>query len=127
MDSPHVPSKAGAMTLSCRISARNTQTAWASLCLSIVFALCLAVSASADTVSGRVYGPDAKPVVNATLAAKPANGDAVEFKTDGAGNYSVYLDPGRYTVNPVKDDTVQAVIDSFPQPVQQDRHLKKRK
>ncbi len=97
-----------------------------SLCLAMLFVLCLTASAIADTVSGRVYGPDAKPLVNATLAAKPAKGDAVEFKTDGAGNFSVYLDPGRYTVSPVKDGDGEAVIDSYPQPVQQDIHLKRK-
>ncbi len=92
----------------------------------MAFALCLTAIANADTVSGRVYGPDAKPVINATLTAKPAQGDAVEFKTDGAGNFSVYLDPGRYTVSPIKGGNSEAVIDSFPQPVQQDIHLKKK-
>ncbi|MBZ5565504.1 MAG: carboxypeptidase-like regulatory domain-containing protein [Acidobacteriia bacterium] len=126
MDSTHIHSGTVAPTPSNRIGSGNARTTWIRLCLATVFALCLTAFANADTVSGRVYGPDAKPVINATLTAKPVQGEAVDFKTDGAGNFSVYLDPGRYTVNPIKDDTVQAVIDSFPQPVQQDIHLKKK-
>jgi len=79
----------------------------------------------ADTVSGRVYGQDGKPVPNMTFTAKPAKGEPVEFKTNAAGNFSTYLDPGRYTVTPSGGPDLQGVIDSYPQPVQQDVHLKK--
>jgi hypothetical protein len=79
----------------------------------------------ADTVSGRVYGIDGKPVPNMSFTAKPAKGETVEFKTNSAGDFSVYLDPGRYTVSPAGDTSSQGVIDSYPQPAQQDVHLKK--
>jgi hypothetical protein len=82
-------------------------------------------SAMADTVSGRIYGPDAKPLANATFTAKPAKGDAVEFKTSASGTFSVYLDPGRYAITAGSDAGLEGVIDSYPQPVQQDVHLKK--
>ncbi len=126
MDSPHVSSKAEAPGAKNRIRATNTRTAWRSLWLGAAFAICLATPAKADTVSGRVYGADAKPMVNTTLTARPAQGDGVEFKTDGGGNFSVYLDPGRYTVTTIKGGDGEAVIDSYPQPVQQDIHLKKK-
>ncbi len=103
----------------------STRTTWTSLCLAIAFALFLAVSATAGAVSGRIYGPDEKPVMNTTFTAKPAKRDAVEFRTDPSGNFGVYLDPGRYTVSPSADATLQGVIDSLPEPVQQDIHLKK--
>jgi len=97
---------------------------WGGLCL-LALALACPISVLADTVSGRVYGQDGKPVSNATFTAKPGKGDAVEFKTDSSGNFSVYLDPGRYTVTPAGDSSSQAVIDSLPQPAKQDVHLKK--
>jgi hypothetical protein len=93
--------------------------------MAIAFALIAPISAMADTVSGRIYGQDEKPVLNATFTAKPAKGDAVEFKTNASGSFSVYLDPGRYTISPSADASLQGVIDSYPQPVQQDVHLKK--
>jgi hypothetical protein len=84
-----------------------------------------AVSSRADTVSGHIYGQDGKPVAAMTFAAKPAKGDTVEFKTNGAGSFSVFLDPGRYTISSTTDPGLQGVLDSLPQPVQQDVHLKK--
>ena len=99
--------------------------AWATLCIAIAFTLIAPVSALADTVSGRIYGQDEKPVLNATFTAKPAKGDAVEFKTNASGSFSVYLDPGRYTISSGSDASLQGTIDSYPQPVQQDIHLKK--
>ncbi len=101
------------------------RTIWMSLCLATAFALLVPISAVADTVSGRIYGQDEKPVPNATFTAKPARGEAVEFKTNASGAFSVYLDPGRYTISPSADASLQGVIDSYPQPVQQDVHMKK--
>ena len=104
----------------------STRTRWTRLCLAIGFALCVPLSATADAVSGRAYGPDGKPVPNATFTARPAKGEAVQFKTDPSGNFSVFLDPGRWTVSPSADATLQGGIDSYPQPVQQDIHLKRK-
>ena len=100
------------------------KSAWTILCLG-AFAFAVPISIMADTVSGRVYGQDGKPASNVTLTAKPTKGDAVEFKTDSSGNFSVYLDPGRYTVTASGDTSLQGLINSYPQPVQQDVHLKK--
>jgi hypothetical protein len=95
------------------------------LCAAAALILCAPFAVWADTVAGRMYGVDEKPLANMTFKAKPAKGDVVEFKTNGTGAFSVYLDPGRYTVSPSADASVQGVINSFPQPVQQDVHLKK--
>jgi hypothetical protein len=95
------------------------------LCLALVLGLLASGTAVADTVAGRVYGIDEKPVANMTFRAKPAKGETVEFKTNANGAFSVYLDPGRYTVSPSNDPGVQGFLNSFPQPAQQDVRLKK--
>lgn len=104
---------------------RRARTTWTALCIAIAFALIAPVSTMADTVSGRIYGQDEKPAANMTFTAKPAKGEAVQFKTNATGAFSVYLDAGRYTVSPSADASIQGVINSYPQPVQQDVHLKK--
>jgi len=106
-------------------STPRARTTWTSLCLATLLALLAPVCAMADTVSGRVYGQDEKPAANMTFTAKPAKGETVEFKTNASGAFSVYLDAGRYTVSPSADASIQGVINSYPQPVQQDVHLKK--
>ena len=100
--------------------------AWTRLCVSVLFAILFPVSVLADAVSGRVFAPDGKPEPNKTFNAQSAKGQAVAFKSDASGNFSLYLDPGRYTVTSSADSTVEGVIESYPQPVQQDIHLKKR-
>ena len=97
-----------------------------SLRWSILVALLFPGLAMADAVSGRVYAPDGKLAPNMTFIAQPAKGPAVMFKTDASGNFSVYLDGGRFTVTSSTDATVEGTIESYPQPVQQDIHLKKR-
>jgi len=85
----------------------------------------LSLSARADGISGRVYGPDGKTLPNAILTAQPEKGPAVDFKTDASGTFSVFLDPGRYVVSVRADTSLEGVIESYSQPVQQDIHLKK--
>ena len=70
---------------------------------------------------------DEKPIVNGTFTARSSKGEATPFKTDKVGNFSVYLDPGKYTVSSGADATLSGVIESFPQPRQQDVHLTKGK
>jgi hypothetical protein len=110
-----------------RLPSTITAAASISLRLCALAGLLLLAPAAllADTVSGRIYGTDEKPVANATFKAKPAKGETIEFKTNATGAFSVYLDPGRYTVSPSADPSVQGSLNSFPQPVQQDVHLKK--
>ena len=94
--------------------------------LAAVMAMCFASTVSADIVSGRVLGADQKPVVNSTFTAKDAKGGTTTFKSDSTGSFSVYLDPGKFTVTSNADATLTGVIESFPQPRQQDVHLTKK-
>ena len=107
------------------IFSRIKGRAWTPLCLAIAVALCIPAIASADIVSGRIFGLDEKPILNATFTAKDAKGAATTIKTNATGNFSVYLDPGKFTISYSADPTVTGVIESFPQARQQDVHLKK--
>jgi hypothetical protein len=82
--------------------------------------------AAADIVSGRVLGVDAKPVVNGTFTARDSKGGTITFKSDKEGNFSVYLDPGKFTVSSSADASLTGVIESLPQPRQQDVRLTKK-
>ncbi len=108
------------------IVSKSKRTTWMTLCLTIAVALWLPAAASADVVSGRVLGPDEKPILNNAFSARDAKGQATPFKTDKSGNFSVYLDPGKYVVSFSADATLEGVIESYPQPVQQDIRLKKK-
>jgi hypothetical protein len=94
--------------------------------LAAVVIMCFAFPATADIVSGRVLGADAKPIVNGTFAARDAKGGTTTFKSDNAGNFSVYLDPGKFTVTSSADASLTGTIESAPQPRQQDVHLTKK-
>jgi hypothetical protein len=96
------------------------------LFLATIIAIGFAQSAAADIVSGRILGTDEKPIVNGTFTARDAKGEATTFKSDKTGNFSVYLDPGKFTVTSSADATLTGVIESFPQPRQQDVHLTKK-
>lgn len=102
----------------------NKRKGWTPLCLAIAVAVWIPAIASADIVSGRIFGLDEKPIPNATFTAKDSKGAATAIKTNAMGNFSVYLDPGKYTISSA-DATLTGVIESFPQPRQQDVHLKK--
>lgn len=107
------------------ISTTGRRKGWATLCLAIAVAGCFSVVASADIVSGRIFGLDEKPIPNATFSAKDSKGAATAIKTNAMGNFSVYLDPGKYTISYSADPSLTGVIESFPQAKQQDVHLKK--
>jgi hypothetical protein len=106
---------------------RLKRTIWIALCLAITVAIWFSPSASADIVSGRILGLDEKPIVNGTFTARDSKGEAITFKSDKSGNFSVYLDPGKFTVSVSTDTTLTGVIESFPQPRQQDIRLTKGK
>jgi len=106
---------------------RIKRTTWIILCLAIAGAIWFSPPAFADIVSGRVLGLDEKPILNGTFTARNSKGESTTFKTDKSGNFSVYLDPGKYTVSSSTDAALTGVIESFPQPRQQDVHLTKRK
>jgi len=61
-----------------------------------------------------------------TFTAGAGKGQAVSFKTDGSGNFSVYLDPGTYTVHPSGDKSLEGVIHGYPQAAQEDIHMKRK-
>ncbi len=109
----------------------NTGTTWAGRLVAIAFTLCLPISASADIVSGRVYDPGGSVLPNTTFVVEAGKGEAVKFKTDESGNFSVYLEPGRYTVHPLRDGkpdpSLEGIVESYPQSAHQDIRLKKRK
>jgi hypothetical protein len=94
--------------------------------LTTALLLCLAVYARADFVSGHVYGPDNKPISNGTFSAQTTKGQPVSFKTDGAGSFSVYLEPGTYTVHSATDKAVEGVVHGYPQSAEEDIHLKRK-
>jgi Carboxypeptidase regulatory-like domain len=96
------------------------------LSMAAVFTLGLPSVALADIVSGRVFGPDEKPLVSVSLTAKDAKGESIPIKSDKDGNFRVYLDPGKYTVTYAGDATVEGTVEGYPQPFQQDIHLKKK-
>jgi len=97
------------------------------VCLGIALALLLTVSAWADFVSGRVLGPDGNPLGGKTFTAVMKGKPAVSFSTDKGGNFSVYLDPGTYTVHFSDDNTVEGVVHGYPQSTTEDIHLTKKK
>src|SRR5215831_6628694 len=90
------------------ISLRKRRAMWTRIGLGLVAVLCIVVSAWADFVSGRVFGPDGKTLPNATFTAENG-GKRVTFRTDNSGNFSVYLEPGTYTVHANADETVNGV------------------
>jgi hypothetical protein len=94
--------------------------------LAAFFTMVLALPAAADIVSGRILAADDKPIVNGTFTARDAKGETTMFKSDKTGNFSVYLDPGKFTVSSNSDAALTGVIESFPQPRQQDVHLTKK-
>jgi hypothetical protein len=105
---------------------RMKRTTWIALYIAITVAIGFPPSASADIVSGRILGLDEKPVLSGTFTARDSKGEAITFKTDKSGNFSVYLDPGKFTVSVSTDPTLTGVIESFPQPRQQDVRLTKK-
>ena len=106
-------------------SPRRPNIAWIALCLALAAILSLPSSASADIVSGKILGLDDKPIPNGSFVAKDAKGGTTTFKSNAEGNYSVFLEPGKYTVTYGADATVTATLESFPQPRQADIKLKK--
>src|SRR5437016_879531 len=98
---------------------------WIAVCFIVAAALCLPSTARADIVSGRILGLDEKPIANGSFTAKDSKGEATPFKTNKDGNYSVFLEPGKFTVSYSGDATLTGTIESFPQPRQSDVRLKK--
>jgi hypothetical protein len=103
------------------------RTTWITLFLTTILAMWFTAPASADIVSGRVLGPDEKPIADSAFTARNAKGETIMFKSNKSGNFSVYLDPGKFTISSSTDATLTGIIESFPQPRQQDVRLTKAK
>lgn len=93
------------------------------VCLGIALLLLMTVSAWADFVSGRVLGPDGNPLGGKTFTAVIKGKPAVSFSTDKGGNFSVYLDPGTYTVTANDDKTLAGTVHGYPQSTTEDIHM----
>ena len=100
------------------------------LCVASLFALMLPTTTKADFVSGRVFGPDGKVLPSSSFVVESAKGEAAKFKTDASGSFSIYLDPGKYTVHRLQgdkpDNSLEGTIASYPQAAEEDIHLKKK-
>jgi hypothetical protein len=96
---------------------------WAKLWLTIAFITCLVTLGRADIVTGYVYGPDGKTVVKNQSFKVETDHGPVSFRTDDAGRFSVYLDPGVYAVRSESDSTLKGVIHGYPQSATEDVHL----
>jgi len=104
---------------------RPDHIVWIALCLVMAAVLSLPSPALADIVSGRILGLDDKPIAEGSFTAKDAKGVATPFKSNKDGNYSVFLEPGKYTVTYGGDATLTGTLESFPQPRQLDIRMKK--
>lgn len=98
-------------------------SAWLVLCVTIAFALLLPTPTHADQISGRVYDPSGVVMKDRTFTAQRGRDSTITFRTDPSGNFSVYLDAGRYEVHPQNDSSMVGEIKSYNQPVDQDIHL----
>ncbi len=68
------------------------------LILGLLFPVALA--AQTVTLSGTATDAKGKPIANATVTLKPAQGSPIEVRTDGEGNYTIpNLKPGDYTIS----------------------------
>ncbi len=97
----------------------------------VMFASTILVPAPvmADMVSGRVFGAEGKFQPKDSFEVKDSSGKVLKVvKTDESKAYSVFLQPGSYTVEfKDKDNTIwQAPLQSYPQAARQDIHLSKR-
>jgi hypothetical protein len=93
--------------------------------MTVTLASCLCAYVRADVVSGRVFDPDENVVKNGDFVVESEHGP-VKLTTDSSGSFNVYLDPGTYRVRS-QDNTIEGIIRAYPQPANQDVHLKKKK
>lgn len=92
--------------------------------LAIALSLLLSVSAEAGLVSGRVNDAKNKFKPGEVFRVKDSLGNVVKdsVKTDESKGYSLFLPPGIYTVE--FSDGRSTVIQSHPEPIQQNINLK---
>ena len=101
-------------------------TNWRTHCLVLALLVCFAVGAWADLVSGRVFDPNGNALKNTAFDVFKGDAVANRFTTDASGNFTVYLDSGRYTVRPQNDKTLEGTLESYAQPARQDIRLHRR-
>ncbi|MDE2059554.1 MAG: carboxypeptidase regulatory-like domain-containing protein [candidate division NC10 bacterium] len=101
-------------------------TWWFGGVMSLVVALSLSFSVPTDAglVSGRVNDTKGTFQPGGSFRVKDSSGKVVKdsVKTDESKGYSLFLPPGIYTVE--FSDGRSAVIQSHPEPIRQDIHLK---
>ena len=69
------------------------------------------LAAQSVTLSGTATDAKGKPIDNATVSLKPAQGSAIEVRTDAQGNYTFSnLAPGDYTISASGDGLVAKPI-----------------
>lgn len=92
--------------------------------LAIALSLSLSMSADAGLISGRVNDAKGKFQSGEGFRVKDSSGKVVKdsVKTDESKGYSLFLPPGLYTVE--FSDGRSAVIQSHPEPIQQNINLK---
>lgn len=94
------------------------------ICLVIALSLSLSISTDAGLVSGRVHDTKGTFQPGERFRIKDSSGKVVKdsVKTDESKGYSLFLPPGIYTVE--FSDGRSAVIQSHPEPIQQNIYLK---
>ncbi len=108
---------------------RHTHSFAGVLVVLLVSILFLATPVMADMVSGHVNGAEGKFQPKDSFTVKDSSGKVVKVvKTDEYKAYSVFLQPGSYTVEyKDKDNSIwQAPLQSYPQAARQDIQLTKR-
>lgn len=102
-------------------------TNWTIVSMAFTLLLCLAISAEAGMVSGRVRGADDNFEPGDEFIVFDAQERRFPVTTDQNRNYSILLPPGVYRVEFKKNDLVwEAWIQSSTQPVHQDIILRRR-
>lgn len=72
----------------------------------------VALAAQTATLSGTATDAKGKPIPNATVTLKPAQGASVDVHTDAEGNYTIpNLAPGSYTISAAGEGMVAKPID----------------
>ena len=103
---------------------RRLRFTGAGIALTAALAFFGPIRADAGLVSGRINDTKGKFQAEGTFRVKDSTGKVVNdrVKTDGRGGYSIFLPPGNYTVE--FSDGRSAVIQSHPEPLQQNIYLK---
>jgi hypothetical protein len=94
----------------------------AAIMLAAILAIFRPDLAGAGMVTGHVHDERGLFQPGATFSVKVSADKLVKVKTDGKGDYRVFLQPGIYTVEFPDKRTTEIL--SRPEPIKQDIHLK---